>query len=246
MQTISNSGPGPVITAKKRLQPLVALRGLRELIRDPEKTEQVFIIIKAMSGNALENAYRKFALTQTGQAILAEKRQLLTTLLDRDSLREQAVGSLASHYLRFVETEQISADGLVEASQQDDNWRDEGLRLFGERMRDQHDLWHVVTGYGRDTFGEACLLAFTYAQTQNRGIGIIAFVGMLKLTKALGSGVKTAMWQAYKDGKKAAWLPAQDWETLLTENIDQVREKLNIGPPQKYQEVFSAYQLSNA
>ena len=44
-----------------------------------------------------------------------------------------------------------------------------------------HDLWHVVTGYGRDELGEACLLAFTYAQNKNRGVGFIAFVGCFKL-----------------------------------------------------------------
>ena len=97
-----------------------------------------------------------------------------------------------------------TADGLVEASQTDDFIQDPELRLFGERMRDSHDLWHVVTGYGRDTFGEACLLAFTYAQTQNRGLGIITLVGMIKIARQLGPEVKKAVWQAYRAGKLAS------------------------------------------
>jgi ubiquinone biosynthesis protein COQ4 len=32
-----------------------------------------------------------------------------------------------------------------------------------------HDIWHVLTGYRRDALGEACLVAFSYAQT--RGLG---------------------------------------------------------------------------
>ena len=37
-------------------------------------------------------------------------------------------------------------------------------RWMGERLRDIHDLFHVITGYGRDALGELCLLAFTNAQ----------------------------------------------------------------------------------
>ena len=32
-------------------------------------------------------------------------------------------------------------------------------------------IYGVTTGYGRDALGELSLLAFTYAQEQNRGVG---------------------------------------------------------------------------
>ncbi|MCS5584111.1 MAG: ubiquinone biosynthesis protein COQ4 [Pseudomonadales bacterium] len=229
-----------------RMRPLVAMRALKNLVNDPEKTDQVFVVIKAMSGNSLEKTFVRFSKTETGRKILSENRNLLTTLLDRDSLQTHDAGTLAHAYLGFVEREQISADGLVEASQLEDKIEEPTFRLFGERMRDQHDLWHVTTGYGRDTFGEACLLAFTYAQTRNRGLGIITLVGMIKLQKELGSGVRKAIWQAYKAGKRAAWLPQQDWETLLSQPLDEVRQQLRIAPPEVYQEVFENYKAANA
>ncbi len=207
---------------KSRMQPIVAMKALKTLINDPEQTEQVFVIIKAMSGNALEKSFDRFRQTETGKQILLEQRQLLATLQDQAQLRKLDVDSLGRHYLNFVKTEQITADGLVEASQNDDLTQSPALRLFGERLRDSHDLWHVTTGYGTDTFGEACLLAFTYAQTRNRGLGIIAIVGMFKITQELGPEVKKAMWQAYRAGKKAAWLPEQDWESLLQHPIEEV------------------------
>ena len=230
---------------KSRMKPIVAMKALKTLIDDPEQTEQVFIIIRAMSGNALEKSFNRFKQTETGKQILQEQRQLLSTLQDQEELRQLEVDSLGRHYLNFVETEQITADGLVEASQNDDVMQGPALRLFGERLRDSHDLWHVTTGYGRDTFGEACLLAFTYAQTKNRGLGIIAIVGMIKITQELGPEVKKAMWQAYRAGKKAAWLPGQDWESLLERPIEEVRQLLNIKPPVKYQEVFAQYALAS-
>lgn len=220
------------------MQPLVALRALRSLIQDPEQTDQVFIIIRAMAGDALERAFDRFRKTPTGQKILAEKRDILDMLEDRQALAALPAGSLARTYLAFVENEHLSANGLVDASHAEEVFNNEDLKRFGERMRDTHDLWHVLTGYGRDTFGEACLLAFTYAQTRNRGLGLIALIGAVKLTKAIGPGVKGAMWQAYRAGKRAAWLPQQDWEALLPEPLSRVRQQLNINPPDKYQQEF--------
>ena len=57
-----------------------------------------------------------------------------------------------------------------------------------------HDLWHVTTGYGRDALGELSLLAFTYAQEKNRGIGAIVLYGyriMGKVTKELNFKIRS-------------------------------------------------------
>ncbi len=230
---------------KPRMQPLVALRALRELIADPEKTDRVFVIVKAMSGNSFEKSFKRFRRTAMGQRILQEKRELVEVLKDRESLRALPAGSLGRAYLEFVESENISAEGLVDASGVDREYMDDEHKLFGERLRDQHDLWHTVTGYGRDTFGEACLLAFTYAQTRNRGLGIITLAGMFKISQELGPEVKKAVWQGYKAGKRAAWLPEQDWETLVARPIEEVRQQLDINPPVKYREVFEQYALAH-
>lgn len=222
-----------------RLQPLVALRALRRIIRDPNETEQVFVVIRAMAGDSLERAYERFRDTRPGQQILREKRQLLDVLQDRAALAELPAGSLGRTYLEFVEAGQITADGLVEASDvKETDIDDPDLQLFAERMRDQHDLWHTLTRYNRDVLGEGCLLAFTYAQTRNRGLGFIAFIGMFKLMKELGPGVAKAMWQGYRDGRRAAWLPAQEWEHLLARPIDEVRQQLRITKPERYQEIL--------
>ena len=232
--------------SKNRMQPLVAFRALKRLINDPERTEEVFTIIKAMSGNAVERAYRRFCRTTKGQVILREQRSLLDTLRNREYLQALPEDTLGRHYRNFLEREGLSPEGLVDASDgSQDEYLDPGLKLYTLRLRDQHDLWHVVTGYGRDTFGEACLLAFTYAQTKNRGIGLIALIGMLKLSKEIGPEVRGAWWRAWRDGRKAAWLPAADWEALLELPIAEVRRQLNVGPPQKYLKVHADYGLQS-
>ena len=227
--------------AKKKtpIQWRKAISAMRRLIANPEATEEVFVIIESLAGNALEKGFRRFEATATGQRILAEKRSLLDSLRDREMLSEQPKSSLAANYLNFVIKEEISADGLVEPSEDMRSTRnlDEDLLLFANRQRDMHDLWHTLTNYGRDELGEVCLLAFTCAQSPNRGIAFITLVGVYQMIKRYGWDVPGTVLGAYRDGKKAQWLPAQDWEALLQQPIGEVRSKLNIRPPQRYQHI---------
>ena len=234
-------------SSARRIKPLVAVKALKRLIANPDNTEEVFAIIRAMSGDSLFRAFDRFKLTETGKRIIEEKRELLETLQNRERLNQNKPGSLGRSYLSFVQSEKITADGLVDASEENvppelENQSEE-LISFGKRMRDQHDLWHVLTGYGRDTFGEVCLLWFTYAQTKNRGLGLIAVVGAFRHYRELGSRVLKACFGAYMAGKRAAWLPQQDWEAMLEQPIDDVRQQLNIPNPKVYQKILEDYAL---
>ena len=236
-------------SSTRRMQPLVAVKALKRLIANPDNTEEVFAIIRAMSGDSLFRAFDRFKLTETGKRIIEEKRELLETLQNRERLKQTKPGSLGRSYLAFVQSEKITADGLVEASEENvppelENQSEE-LITFGKRMRDQHDLWHVLTGYGRDTFGEVCLLWFTYAQTKNRGLGLIAIVGAFRHSRELGLRVLKACFGAYMSGKRAAWLPQQDWEAMLEQPIDDVRQQLNIPNPKVYQKILEDYALAS-
>lgn len=240
MHPMANERQNSKPAATDRLRPIVALKALKRLIDDPERTEQVFVVIRAMSGDSLQRGFQRFRQTAVGRRVLSDAGQpsLLDHLSDRDALRRLPVGSLGRAYLVFVEQEQITADGLVEASEHEQRIADPALARFAARQRDMHDLWHVCTGYGRDTFGEDCLLGFTYAQGRNRGIGLICLAGAFKIRQVLGRGVFRAVYKAYRAGCRAEWLPAADWEALLPQPLESVREQLKIEPPQEYRELL--------
>jgi len=228
----------------QRMQPLVALRALRRLIQDPERTHEVFNVIRALAGSSIVWGLRRFRQLPTGQHVLGQRRVLLDTLLDQDALGAHPGDSLAAHYLRFVRAGNITADGLVEASTGRESYGSADQKLYGERLRDQHDLWHTLVDYGRDELGEVCLLAFTYAQTRNRGVGVMALVGSFKLADYYGRGVFGAAFRAYRDGRRAAWLPGQDWESMLGEPIDSLRERLGLVTPVRYRALLAAEEFS--
>ena len=228
----------------------VALRALRELIDNPEDTPRVFEIVRALGRPALKRGLRRFRTTEVGARVLRDRIDLIDTLRDRESLAALPAGTLGRTYHDFIYGESLSADGLVAASMEQGvqayNFKDPDLKRFGERMRDQHDLWHTVTQYGRDPFGELCLLAFSYAQTKNRGIALIVFAGAFRAVRHLGPQALKAVWHAYRAGRHASWLPGEDWAANLGLPVDEVRRQLAIKPPAEYREVLATVQTAAA
>jgi ubiquinone biosynthesis protein COQ4 len=217
-----------------RRRPLEAVAALRRLVADPEQTEEVFVIMRALSGNALADGHARFAKTPLGAAALRAERDLLDTLCDRAALRRLPEGSLGRAYLDFVERAGIDAEGLVDASEataKDYGDLTESEGRYARRLRDQHDLWHVLTGYSTQPYGEVCVVSFSYPQTKNLGFAAIALIGALKIAKESGSRqIFRDAWQAYRRGRHAAWLPGEDWESLLARPLEEVRARLHIEP----------------
>jgi ubiquinone biosynthesis protein COQ4 len=219
-----------------------ALRALRVLIRNPDDTAQVFRIIRAFSTSALDRQFARLRALPGGLRPLERDETLLDRLSDRAALERLPRGSLGHVYAEFTRAEAITPQGLVDASlaapAEPSDGSPERIR-FAERLRDSHDLWHVVAGYGRDLIGEAALLAFTYRQTGNRGIGMIVLAAYWKAGRDLPGG-RALIRDGYRRAGRAVWLPAVDWESLLATPLDEVRRTLQITPVEAYAAVRSA------
>lgn len=238
--------PAPIISAPpadrdQRIRLGDAWRAMKQLLADPDDTEKVFVIIQALSGKSGERQFQRFAASAVGRQVLTERRDLIATLSDREALRSMPAGSFGRAYADFMDQEQISADGLVDASEgprPEGLFQDENRDRFGRRMRDSHDLWHVLTGYSRDLVGEASLLAFTFAQTRNPGIGFIVLMAYLRSKGEIGFG-RQMIREGYRRGRRAGWLPAADWEALLPQPLASVRRTLGVGDPPEYTQLRS-------
>lgn len=223
------------------IRPVEAWRGISALFKDPDDTSQVFRVIRALAGNSIERSYQRFEASEVGATILAEKRSLIARLSDRAYLESLPEGSLGRVYADFTVRENISPDGLVDASNDVETATSEACPkrvLFGERLRDMHDLWHVVTGYGRDLMGEAALLAFTYRQTRNRGIGFIVLIAYLRSGREFPQE-RALIRDGLRRSRRADWLPGADWEALLERPLDEVRRTLRVEPIGAYESVRS-------
>jgi ubiquinone biosynthesis protein COQ4 len=237
----------PLIAPDRKVsgfRPLKVLHHFSKLVDNKEDTEQVFHIIEATKGRRSHAQARDFICSPEGQRFLAEGVDIPAMLDDHARWADCAPNSVAAHYIAFMKREGLSAAGLVAESHR---WappeslpRDQTQWYF-DRLRDTHDLFHVLTGYGRDALGEVSLLGFSYEQNHNTGILFIAYAGARQIKKV--SGTKAPLFAAIKEGRKlgraAAKIAHQDIAALMHEDIGEARARLGIGRPEVYRQCLA-------
>ena len=222
-----------------RFRPLKAWSHMQKLLADKDDTEQAFHIIEALNGRAALSNLERFAASEAGADQLKRKEYLPPLLDDHAWIRELPGGTVGRAYVDFMEQEGLSAQGLVDESEKmrrTEPQFDDDLKWFSNRLRDTHDLYHVMTGYGRDVLGEACLLGFTYSQNPGRGAIFIAFLTARQISKhqPKEARVMDCLWEGKRNGRVAEQLIREDIVALLHEPIEDARKRLNIKKPVAY------------
>ncbi len=230
------------MATRNRIHPLIARRAMRALRADPDDTTAAIRVIVALSGNSGRRHYRRFRRSASGMQILQEKRDLYALLTDRDRLKAMRPSSLGRMIIDWFERENISTQGLTQASEAArggvDPATSEDEQIYYSRLRNLHDVFHVLAGYDRDLRGESAVLAFTIAQNYNRGIAYLVW-NALRAEGWNSPGGKLIR-EGYRRGRRAKQLLSQDWEELFERPIDQVREELGVGAPPVYEQLRSA------
>ena len=234
---------------KPKLKPFKAWRHMQALIADKEDTKQVFHIIEALNGSATRKDFQKFYASPKGPELLKQRRFLPTMLDDHKHLSKMPEGSVAHAYLKFMKREGLSAAGLVAESLSQREWQkqyDDDYLWYMNRLRDTHDLYHVLTGYGRDALGEDALLGFSHSQNGGLGVSFIAFMGAREVAKQAPreARISEVLKEGRRHGKLAERLVDQDIVALLAEPLDEARARLGIKEPVLYKRALKV--ISNA
>jgi ubiquinone biosynthesis protein COQ4 len=225
-------------------RPLKVLHHFGKLIEDKEDTEQVFHIIEATKGKRSLAQANDFLRSSEGQRLMREGVDIPAMLDDHARWADCGPNSVAAHYIAFMKRESLSAAGLVAESHKwapPESLPQDQTQWYFDRQRDTHDLFHVLTGYGRDALGEASLLGFSYEQNHNNGILFIAYAGARQIKKV--SGTKAPIFAAIKEGRRlgkaAGKISHQDIAALMREDIGEARARLNIGKPEVYRQCLT-------
>ena len=219
-----------------RIRPIVALESLFRVVRNPEDTASGNRFTMALEGRNSQRLVERFREHPEGVCILSERSSVRSILCDHELLRAMPDRTLGRAYLAFCEEEEISMDGLAEVICDPTDailsCTPEEAFIYS-RITDQHDLWHVATGYSRDGVGEFALIAFGYEQ-----IGFPAYRVLLALANSFLAvqlpQTRAFLRNARERGRKARWLLAEDWERLLTQPLEHVRDYLRLGAPPSY------------
>lgn len=226
-------------------------RGLGEAIKALQRlratgdTKHVFEITRALGSGKPPPGYARLLTTPQGGRLAYERVELCARFGDEAWLASFAPGTVGAAYRDFITRNNISAAGLAEASERaavgEPQYRHPHA-WYGRRTRDIHDVWHVLTGYGTDGLGEGCVVAFSYSQTHSLGLAFIA-LHVARIGKKTRPDLPffRAVWRAYLAGRRAAWLPGEDYERLFAEPLEDARARLNISPPETYREILRAF-----
>lgn len=224
---------------RPQFKPLKAWMHMQKLIADKEDTEQVFQIIEALNGNTISKDFERFLATDTGQRLYKERAYYPPILDDHAPLHAMDKGSVGRTYAEFMEREGLTAAGLVAESEKSNSMlrdHDDDLLWYGNRLRDTHDMYHILTGYGRDALGEASLLGFTHSQHGGLGVSFIAFMGGRQIAKVAprSAQIRKVIAEGRANGKAAKRIIEQDILALLPRQLEDVRAELNIKEPVLY------------
>ncbi|MBB5699904.1 Coq4 family protein [Sphingomonas yantingensis] len=216
-----------------------AFVAVRKLLQNADDTGQVFRIMRSLNADTSHKNYIRLLRTAEGGRIAFAHVELAERFSDRAWVDTLPAGSVGAAYRDFLDRTGFSAQGLAEISYAENaefRGSDHPYAWFGRRERDVHDIWHVLTGYtAEEPLGEACLVAFSYAQTKGLGWAAIGVAAALKSLKITGDTLfAKAVWEGYAHGKRAAWLHGEDYEALLAEPLEAARRRLRIAEPVAY------------
>lgn len=224
-----------------RRDPVRAWKALRRLLADKEDTVAVFELMRALAGRAVPRGYERLLKSVEGGRIAYEREEFAERLSDRAWLESFEPGTVGAAYRAFIAPRGLSAAGLAEESRKVKDSEIDAAHpyaWYGRRMRDIHDVWHVLTGYGTDGLGEACLVAFSYQQTKSLGFAVIAHAARREARRAGAPQIYAdAITEGFRNGKKAAWLPAVDYPALFAEDLESARARLGIVKPVIYESI---------
>lgn len=195
---------------------------LRKLMSDPDDTEQVFVLSIALNAGRLPEFMARFLANDDGLDLLTRRAAIDKASVDYDALRALSADTLGGAYVRFLDDNGLDPDlfqappGLPRAP-----------AYIAQRMRQTHDIWHVVTGYDPSLAGEIPLLAFIYAQTAAPAMGLLAAVGAVRHSLEIGN-IFGRVWRGYQAGKRAQFLGNVTWESMWELPLTEVRDRLGV------------------
>lgn len=199
-------------------------RALYDLMQNPEDTTRVFVLGLLVSRKTYPQLLARITTDDRGARLLRERPAIDKAHVDFDRLRALPATTLGGAYVRYLDEKNLDPDLFQEPP-----GLPEVPAYIAKRMRQVHDLWHVLTGYDTDVRGEIALQAFTWAQTDATSAMLVTFGGLARFGLA-NRGLFVRVVDAYRRGKKAEFLPPLWLEEMWDRPLDEVRAELGIVP----------------
>ena len=203
---------------------LRTLKGMIGMLRAPENTVSVFDIEDGLRDTEATKMVLAKVKESPEVAKMMEERYLAPKP-DMDALDKLPEGTLGKCFARQILDHGFDPDYFRKIDVKDD------LDWVLMRIRQTHDLWHVLTGFYTDRFGEIGLKTFELAQTRRPMAAVIAAGGVLRYVLKHAEGLDMVMWaiaHGYRMGTEVKPLLAQKWEEGWDRPLKEWQDHLGI------------------
>jgi ubiquinone biosynthesis protein COQ4 len=227
MMTTASNTPSMTVDPSE-LSPVargrVALRALSRVLKNPVETDQVLVFSTYANAGSNTERLETFFNDPRGMKLFTEQRAIDSHNIDLDALYALPSGTLGHAYASFMKRHGLTPDVFDGAPE---DIHDPRRAYVIQRMRQTHDLWHVVTNAETDPAGEVALQAFTWAQVGAPSAGILAALGMLKTLRHDRRILKDVA-DLIRLGRAADRLPVFPWEDHWATPLTEVRRLLKL------------------
>ncbi|MBC7172557.1 MAG: hypothetical protein H5U40_09035 [Polyangiaceae bacterium] len=202
----------------------LAAESLRDLLHDPEDTTRVFVLGLVVNRSIFPRVLEQIHFYDEGVRLFRERPAIDSKHVDFERLRALPADTLGGAYARFLEANRLDPDvfqpppGLPEVP-----------AYLAQRMRQVHDIWHVLTGYDTDVGGELALQAFTYGNIGAPSSALITLGGLARFGLANLHYFALAL-DGFRRGRRAAFLPAVWLEERWERPLGEVKRELGLDP----------------
>jgi ubiquinone biosynthesis protein COQ4 len=203
-----------------------ALQALGRILENPEATDQVLVFSTYANAGSMHRRLHRFFADPAGQRLYREQRAIDSHTVDLDALAALPAHTLGHAYAQFLRSRGLTPD-VFDGPPAD--IADPRAAYVVQRMRQTHDLWHVVTGHDTNPAGEIALQAFTFGQVRAPSTLILSMLGTLKGVREKRD-LPLSVLAAFRAGKAAHPLIAFPWEDHWSTPLADVRRMLGVEP----------------
>lgn len=201
-----------------------AFTALGKVLADPEKTDQVLVFSMYANAGGMPARIHRFLEDPRGRKLYEQHRTIDAHSIDLPALAQLPEGTLGRAYSDFLTSRGLTPDVFEHPPEE---IPDPAMAYIVQRLRQSHDLWHVVTGYDTDPASEVALQAFTYGQLRAPSAGILALLGTLR-----GMSIKRDLivdvLRGLRLGARAEKLATFSWEDHWAMPLVEVRALLGL------------------
>lgn len=215
---------------RQNLDFLSTLKGIATLLRDPTQTESVYDVEDGLRHTRATELSVEFVKSKPEVAELFKERYLAPSV-NIDALLQLPEASLGHAYATYIKSSGFDPNFYRLVKVEDD------VSYFLLRMRQTHDIWHIVVGFSTDIYGELGLKAFELAQTHRTMSAVLIAGGLLGTLFKKPEKLDQLLEQVaigYRLGAKAKPLFAKKWEENWDRPLIEWRQELGIEPMKEY------------